>query len=62
MMRVDIPKRFEAEHASLTAAWLNSELSFDEVVDRFASAKYKAWHFARVTRKDALYAQGIIEN
>ena len=61
-MRRKIPPRLFEENEHLTNLWLNSDMSFEEIVNKYGTEQYKEYKNAQDKRKQRLLELGIIED
>lgn len=61
-MRPYIPEKFKQEVEKLKKIWINSDLEYDEVVEKYASDDYKKYRERKLNRRYKLLQDGIIED
>ena len=60
-MRKTVPAWYAKEDKMIADLWINSDMEYDEVVELYASDKYKQYLKRRRERAERLWRRGIIE-
>ena len=61
-MRPYIPEKFTQEVEKLKEIWINNDLEYDEVVEKYASDDYKKYRERKLNRRYKLLQNGVIED
>ena len=60
-MRKTVPAWYAKEDKMIADLWINSDMEYDEVVELYASDKYKQYLKRRRERAERLWRRGIIK-
>lgn len=60
-MRKTVPAWYAKEDKMIADLWINSDMEYDEVVELYASDKYKQYLKRQRERAERLWRRGIIE-